>query len=265
LIYCALSGWGQEGVYAQRSGHDLNYVSIAGMTGEVNTPQPFGGQIADIGGAYAAVGAICAALFGRERGGTGAFIDCSLFDAALPFFAATWVEAVTRASSGEPHGRLTGKLACYNIYETRDNEYVALGALEPKFWENFCRSIERPDLIADYDAAPRQRYLLLELQEIFSMKTAAEWEALLDEMDCCFSRVNNATTVADHPQVQARRALGVRDDGVPWMRSPFRFEGDLPMIGDSPGYGAHTHAVMREAGYTDAEIDILVKSEAVQG
>lgn len=266
LIYCALSGWGQDGPYADRSGHDLNYTSVVGLTGEMNAPQPVGGQIADVGGAYAAVSAICAALFGRQRGGEGAFIDCALFDSAVPFFTLTWVEAITGAAQiGEPRGRLTGKYACYNLYRTRDGEYVTLAALEPKFWENFCRAIERLDLIPNYEQPSRQSYLLLELQGMFSMRTASEWSSLLDNADCCFSRVSTAPKTAEHPQIRARGLLGMGDDGVPWLRSPIRFAGVTPTIGASPGYGAHTRVVLREAGYTEFEIDVLIKSEAVQG
>ncbi|MCK6578835.1 MAG: CoA transferase [Anaerolineae bacterium] len=265
LIVCAISGWGQTGPVAQRSGHDLNYAAAAGLIGEMGAPQPFGGQVADVGGAYSAVGAICAALFARERGGEGAFIDCGLFDAAIPFGCATWVEAVA-AGGAAPHGRLAGRLACYNIYRARDGEPVSLAALEPKFWENFCRTVERPDLIANYEKPDRQRYLRLELEGIFAMQTADEWEAILGRADCCFSRVNTARTLAEDPQVMARAALGVTDAGQPWLRSPIRFDdGAPPEIADAPGYGAQTRTVLLETGYSDAEIDVLIKSEVVQG
>ncbi|MBK8022505.1 MAG: CoA transferase [Chloroflexi bacterium] len=270
LIVCALSGYGQDGEYAMQSGHDLNYTALAGLIGEMGTPQPMAGQVADIGGAYSAVASICAALFARERTGEGAFIDCALFDAAIPFFSSTWVEATARHDPDQIdeiglYGRLAGKLACYNIYRARDGEYVALAALEPKFWDNFCRTVERPDLIPGYEKMARQPYLIAELQGIFAVQTADEWEAILGRADCCFSRVNTAVTLADDPHVRSRGLLGVSSEGVPWLRSPLRFEAAPPVIGQAPGYGQHTRVVLREAGYTEAEIDALVASQAAQG
>lgn len=266
LIYCSISGWGQEGAYAQRSGHDLNYAAVAGLTGEMNTPQPTAGQTADIGGAYVAVSAICAALFGREKTGEGAYIDCALFDAAIPFFTVPWVEAVAQErESGEPRGRLTGKYACYNVYQTSDGEYAALAALEPKFWANFCKAVERPDLIADYEQPSRQRYLLIELQSIFGTKTAAEWSAALEDVDCCFSLVSKAESLAEHPQVKDRGVLGTAQDGSPFVRSPIRISGDEARNSAPPSYGADTRAVLREAGYRETEIDGLFRMGVIQG
>lgn len=260
LIYCALSGWGQTGPYAQRSGHDLNYLSIAGMLGALHRPQPFGGQVADTGGALVAVGAILAALFQRERTGEGAYIDASLFESGLLFLFQPWVEAVT--TRGEP-GTLTGGLACYNVYTARDGKRVSLAALEPKFWANFCHAVGRPDLIDDYQSPSRQSYLLAEVAGIFALRTAAEWDALLRDADCCYAPVNTLNVIADDPHIRARDLLGVAEDGVPWMRSPFRL--DPVPAGAAPGYGEHTRAELRAAGYTDAEIDALYAAGVAQG
>jgi crotonobetainyl-CoA:carnitine CoA-transferase CaiB-like acyl-CoA transferase len=259
LIYCSMSGWGQEGPYAQWSGHDLNYLAAGGMIGEMNQPQPPGGQIADIGGAYTAVAGITAALYQREKTRVGAYVDISLFESALPFFAATWAESVV---DPDARGTLSGKYACYNIYQTRDGRYVSLAALEFKFWENFCMAIERPDLIEDHLAPDRQRYLLAELAQIFALNPVSAWIDLLADADCCFAPVMNGDEITDDPQIRARQALGVRN-AVPWMRSPIRIDGDLPPLGMSPALGEHTRAVLREAGFSENEIGVLIKSEAV--
>ncbi len=259
LIFCSISGWGQTGPYAQRSGHDLNYVSAAGLIGEMNDPQPFGGQVADIGGAYNAVSGILAALYGREHSGAGSSVEISLFESAIPFLTASWVEAVADAPT---RGRLSGKYACYNVYRTRDDQAVSLAALEAKFWANFCAAVERPDLVEDYLAPERQRYLLVEMAELFRLKTAAEWDALLSEADCCFTRVTLAETAADQPQIRARGSL--RAGTAPYVRSPIRLDDDPPAPGASPNFGEHTRAVLREAGFSDTEIDVLIKSQAVR-
>jgi crotonobetainyl-CoA:carnitine CoA-transferase CaiB-like acyl-CoA transferase len=261
LIYCSLSGWGQDGPYARHSGHDLNYLAIAGMLGAMHRPQPLGGQVADTGGALVAVGAILAALFQRERTGEGAYIDASLFESGLLFLFQPWVEAVTLHSRGEP-GALTGGLACYNVYTTRDGKPVALAALEPKFWTNFCNSVERPDLIEEYQSPARQAYLLAEVAGLFSLRTAAEWDALLRDADCCYTPVNTLNATADDPHVQARELLNA-EGGVPRMRSPFRL--DSPASGAAPGYGEHTRAALHNAGYSDAEIEALYAAGVAQG
>lgn len=263
LIYCALSGWGKDGPYVERSGHDLNYVSTAGMTGSMTTPQVIGGQVADIGGAIVAATGIVSALLRRERTGEGAFVDTSLAESALPFMLYNWAEALATGARGG-QGALTGGLACYNTYSTRDGQYVALGALEPKFWANFCNAVGRPDLIEHHINPARQEYLRVELGGMFSMRTAAEWDALLGSADCCFSLVNSPDAIANDPHFKAREMLGVFADGTPWMRSPVRLSDSKPQISsDVPNYGQHTRAVLENAGYSPAEVDELLAAGVV--
>jgi alpha-methylacyl-CoA racemase len=262
LVYCAISGWGADGPYAGRSGHDLNYVSIAGLTGAMETPQVFGGQAADIGGAYIAMSGILAALLRREHSGTGGFVDASLFEATLPFGLYTWVEAVTTGRRGM--GGLTGGAACYRIYRARDGKTVSLAALEPKFWGNFCTAVERPDLLPDYLAPERQPYLRAELDEIFALRPADEWQDLLKDVDCCFALVNPPEALGDDAQVQARGLVGIDPDGAPWMRSPVHLDGDSFRVGSAPGYGEHTREVLREAGYSVDAIEALVAEKVVK-
>jgi crotonobetainyl-CoA:carnitine CoA-transferase CaiB-like acyl-CoA transferase len=261
LIYCALSGWGQDGPYAQREGHDLNYVALAGMTSAMPQPQPMGGQIADVGGAYIAVAGIVMALFKRERQGVGSFVDVSLFESGLPFAAYGWIEAL----SSESTGALTGGLACYNVYEAKDGKPVAIAALEPKFWENFCATVDRTDLIDNYTAPDRQRYLKGEVAEIFARRTADEWQSLLYDAECCFSLVNPPNALANEPQIQARGAAGVDAQNNAWLRSPIHTGDDAPVaFKPTPGYGAHTREILREAGYSDNVLEVLAKSGAIQ-
>ncbi len=262
LIYCSLSGWGQDGPYAQRGGHDLNYLSIAGMFGAMRSPQPLGGQVADVGGALVAAGAILAALFQRERTGEGAYLDTSLFESGLLFMFQPWVEAMTLHTHGEP-GALTGGLACYNVYTTRDGRAVSLAALESEFWTNFCDAVRRPDLVDDYLAPSRQAYLMAEVAGVFALRTADEWDVLLRDADCCYAPVNPINGIANDPHIHARGLLSVDEDGVPAMRSPFQ----LPSAasGAAPDYGAHTRTVLLQAGYTEGEIDVLYAAGVAQG
>ncbi len=263
LIYCAISGWGADGPYASRSGHDLNYVALAGVLGAMENPQPLGGQIADMGGAYTAVAGILAALFRRERTGEGSFVDTSLFESALPIGTYALVEGLMTGTGGG-HGGLTGGMACYRVYRARDGQPVALAALEPKFWSAFCLAVERPDLIPDYTAPERQPYLHRELDELFALATAEEWERRLQDVDCCFSRVTPPAAVIDDPHVRARGLFGIGEDGAPWLRSPVRLDGAEPTRGAVPGYGQHTRQVLIQVGYSAEQVEAFLQAGIVR-
>lgn len=255
LIYCAISGWGQDGPYAERSGHDLNYAALAGLVGAMPQPAPLGGQAADLSGAYVALAAIMAALLRRDRTGVGAVIDTALFEAALPLTLVGWLEAVYGPAASMLPGTLTGRYACYHVYTTADGEAVALAALEPKFWANFCRAVERPDLAAlDHLAPDLQPALTAELAAIFASRPATAWDALLSEADCCFTRVTPPAQIHDDPQVRTRESLGISDEG-PWLRSPLRLDQVEATHGPAPGLGEHTRAVLRDHGFSDDDID----------
>lgn len=259
LIYCSLSGWGQSGPYAHESGHDLNYLSRSGAIGASRTPQPPGGQIADVGGAYAAALGIVAALHRRHTTGSGDVLDISLFEASLPF---TFYQMVEGQAGGS--GALTGGYAYYDVYTTQDNRHVALAALEPKFWRNFCDAVERPDLIPLHSQPEQQDTLRTQLTDLFTAKDAAEWDALLSDKDCCFSLVTTPDEVLNDPQIQARDTGGVDAGGVPWLRSPVRMQGSEPPSRQRPPqYGEHTRDVLRECGFSDDEIARLLDAGAV--
>ena len=263
LVTCSLSGWGLDGPYAQRPQHDLNYIAAAGLLAAAGSPQPPGGQMADVGGALVAVGGILAALLRRERTGSGGVVDASLGESALPFVMYTWVEALTSGASGG-QGMLVGGLACYQVYRAGDGEAVALAALEPKFWDNFCRAVERPDLLDMHLAPARQDELRAELRTLFAQRTADEWADLLEDADCCFNRCIPPAELDRDPHHRARGNLGRFDDGTPWMRSPLRLSDSEPVISNEiPNYGEHTRSVLEEAGYTPAQIDELAAQGAV--
>lgn len=259
LIYCSLSGWGQSGPYAHDSGHDLNYLSRSGAIGATRTPQLPGGQIADVGGAYAAALGIVAALHRRNTTGTGDVLDISLFEASLPFAFYQIVESQAGGS-----GTLTGGYAYYDVYATRDQRHVALAALEPKFWRNFCDAVERPDLIPLHGQPEQQDALRSQLTELFAARDAAEWDTLLSDKDCCFSLVVPSDKAMNDAQVQARGSGGVDADGVPWLRSPVRMQAsEPPSRKRAPKYGEHTRDVLRECGFSDDEITRLLDAGAV--
>jgi alpha-methylacyl-CoA racemase len=258
LVYCSLSGWGQSGVYKERSGHDLNYVALHGLLGGMREPQPLGGQIADVGGAYVGVMGILAALLKRERSKEGDYIDVSLSESAIPFALYQLVESLVIGTKGG-QSALTGHMAYYNVYKSSDNRAMALGAIEVKFWENFCKAIGRSDWIARHSDILNQAALKTDLTSLFATKTAEEWESLLGEVDCCFTLVRSPESILQDPQIQARSILGEKD-GLPWMRSPVRLMSDDSFVlGTVPKQGENSAEILEESGFS---ADVIAQLQA---
>ncbi len=276
LVYCAISGYGQDGPYRDRAGHDLNYLGIAGLlglSGEADGPPvQAAGQIADIGGgALMAAFGILAALRERDRSGEGQFVDVSMTDGAL-----SWLGIIAGGVfAGAPTPRrgeleLGGRLLCYRPYACADG-WVTLGALEPKFWRAWCRGVAREDLIErqfDPPGSPAHA----EVEAIFAARTREAWQAFAAEHDCCLEPILELDEVLDSALVRARRmvveldqpgaAAPVRAIGVPVKLS--RTPGDHGRL-PGPGLGEHTAEVLREAGYDEAEIAALLAGGAVAG
>ena len=256
LIHCAITGYGQTGPYAERPGHDLNYVAVSGLLAAdrphtFDLPKMF---IADVGGgAMSAVIAILAALYGRTRTGEGASLDLSMHDAAL-----YWVmlpaarDLVDDGAAAEGELPTFGDHACYGVYETRDGKRLALGAMEMKFWETFCAAIERGDLVARHRSTPDdQRALIEELRAVFRERTRDEWLAFFDGRDVCLSPVNSPAEALRDPQAAARRTVVAGPHG--WAIRP-PFVSAPPALTPAPTVGADTVAVLADAGFSPAEI-----------
>ena len=276
LVYCAISGYGQDGPFTARSGHDMNYLGLNGLLGLTGNadgpPMQSAGQIADIGGgALMAVIGILIAVRERDRSGEGQFVDCSMFDGALSWLAMVAAEAMANGRAprrGEL--QLAGAITCYRPYKCADG-WVTLGALEPKFWKAFCLGVGREDLVKSaFDPPGSDTHAAVE--EIFAQRTRSEWQAFASEHDCCLEPVLELDEVLDSELVRAREMVTslaqpgaereVKLLGVPIKLS--RTPGD-PARGPGPVLGEHTDQVLREAGYADEEIEALVESGAVAG
>lgn len=263
IIYCSLSGWGQTGPYVDVSAHDLNYVSLNGLLGAQETAQPLGGQIADVGGSYVGVMGILAALFKRVTTGEGDYIDVALSESAMPFAMTSWVESyLTKRSGGQLW--LTGSCAYYRVYYAKDDQPMALGAIESKFWANFCNAIGKPEWISDHTQPEKQGYLIEELTTLFKTRDANAWGMLLGSADCCFTRITLPHELPYDPHVQVRGMVGVTEQGVPWMRSPVRLRDDTLDLQPAPDYGADTRTVLTDAGYTDDELTQLLADNIIR-
>jgi alpha-methylacyl-CoA racemase len=271
LVYCALSGYGQTGPRASAPGHDVNYLGYAGTldgTGMRGGPPVLAGlQIADLlGGAATAAIGILAALFGAARTGRGRYVDVAMADAVLAhqIFA---LGALEDAGTLAPRGRdlLTGGVPCYGVYETSDGRWLAVGALEAKFWRALCDALGRPDLLplqlatgADGERARSA------LEAIFAGATLAQWRARLEPVDCCVTPVLTFEEALSDPQFVARGMIVPRPDGSRQYAPPFKLAPPAFAVNrDAPAHGEHTRDVLREAGLDDAAIDALLRERAV--
>jgi alpha-methylacyl-CoA racemase len=276
LVYCAITGYGQDGPFRDRAGHDLNYlarVGLLGLTGDADGPPvQAAGQIADLGGgALMAAFGILAALRERDRTGEGQVVDVSMADGALSWLA--MVAARYFADGVAPRKgalELGGGLLCYRPYRCADG-WVALGALEPKFWQAWCGGVGREDLIErQFDPPASDAHGEVEAE--FARRTRAEWEAFNAEHDCCLEPVLGLDEALDSELVRARGMVAELDQpgaervvrllGVPVKLS--RTPGD-PARGPGPGLGEHTDAVLAELGYSAEEIERLKAAGAVAG
>jgi alpha-methylacyl-CoA racemase len=310
IVYCAITGYGQDGPKREAAGHDMNYlalVGLLGLTGERDGvgghPIQAAGQIADLGGgALMAAFGILAALRERDGGpahaaparsvhpgsaesaedpgrvpalrsgsGLGQVVDVSMADGAL-----SWLAMVAGRHFAErvvPHRgdlELAGSLICYRPYECADG-WVALGALEPKFWQAWCRGVQREDLIEKQFEGPGSD-AHAQVCDVFKARTRAQWLQFAHEHDCCLEPVLDLDEALDSELVRAREMVveieqpgvtgGVRQLGLPvkLTRTPGH-HAQRP----GPGLGEHTVEVLREAGCSAEEIDELVRAGAVAG
>lgn len=263
VVLCSISGYGQDGPYRDRAGHDIDYCAVAGvlaLNGPAERPFPLGVQVADLaGGSWPAVAGILAALVRRAATGEGAHVDVSMTEGALAMLT---MHVGAAAARGKPLRRgkelLVGGSACYGVYRTRDGRFVALGALEPKFFAGFCQAVGRPELAErqfDADGAGPVR----EVEEIFAARTFAEWSRFAAEHDVCVAPVLEGDEPRGDPQLEARGAFVAVD--TPWegramagLATPVRFASVEPPRRPAPELGADGEAVLAEAGFPAEEI-----------
>ena len=233
LVMCSITGYGQDGPFASRAGHDLNYMAVAGglgLNGErAGPPIPLSVQVADIGGGglQPAV-AILAALVAVQRGGEGRWIDASMTDGAVGWLALAFAARAAGERVARGDQRLAGRYACYRVYECKDGRHYSVAALEPKFWRALCEGLERPDLVElqySEDASAQAA-----LEEVFRSRTRDGWTEVLGPLDACCEPVLDLDEVPSHPQVVARRLL------------------ERGRQGRAPGLGEHTVELLREIG-----------------
>lgn len=273
LVLCSISGYGQDGPYKDRAGHDLNYCAMAGVLGlsgegPDRPPHPLPIQLADVaGGALWAATAINAALYAAARTGRGRHLDVSMCEGSLAFLIPDLGNL--DAGGAEPQRGaelLTGGGACYGVYRTQDGRYLSVAALEPKFWLAFNAAIGRPGDPAELLAGPaEQARIRAEIQATLGQRTRDEWELIFAGVDACVEPVLTLAEARAHRLHQAREAFFVIEDGpdgapLAQVRTPLRGRGAGPAA-PPPRLGQHSAAVLHEAGFTPQEIAALVQAQ----
>ncbi|MBS1226703.1 MAG: Alpha-methylacyl-CoA racemase [Candidatus Aminicenantes bacterium] len=254
IVYCAISGYGQDGPDRDLAGHDLDFTARSGILGLCGRPGELPAippvQIADLG----------SALFAA----TGILAWLGMLDSAV----AMMVMPAAEHEAGERGGRgrmpLSGKHPCYNVYRTRDGRDVSLAALEKKFWESFCRKVGRDDLVPLQFSEKAEDLALFEA--LFAGRTAAEWREILAGTDFCCEVVSSLDEVFEDPQVRARNLVIPPAPGGPAVRRvghPLRSRAEHGRK-PCPGHGEHTAELLREIGISEAEIDGLEASGVIR-
>ena len=274
IIYCSITGYGQDGPMRDRVGHDVNYLSYAGvlnLIGEPDRPPSIPGMpIADIaaGGMNAAIG-ILLALFAREKTGRGQYIDISMTDGMVAFLpVALFFQQLTGQDPRRADAMLSHRYACYNTYETADGRYLSIGAVENRFWKTLCEHFGVPQYTSlQYDDSGRNEILHF-MRATFKKKTLAEWDAELADLEICYGRVQTFSEMLADPLFREREMIlelaGRAGEKKPAIGVPVK-------LSETPGsvrnaavdFGESTGAILKELGYTEEEITLLARKDVI--
>lgn len=245
IIYCSLTGYGQTGPLRDMGGHDINYMALSGVLAQMkdkeNRPILPSTTFADFIGSITASEAILAALVKRERTGEGSYLDISLTDSMLAVMSN---HIPIEHATGDPNGvaALRNKVICYSIYETKDGRYVSLGALEPKFWQNFCRAISKEHLYKEqFTPVVSANPVYEQIKAIFKGKTLAEWTRFGFETDCCLAPILETGELAAHPYHREKGRF-LEMDGVRYIAATSLAE-ENRHGGTAPEFGEHSELV----------------------
>ncbi len=255
IVYCSLSGYGQDGPYRDRVGHDINYVGLSGLLGETVSkdgtfPAVPAYQIGDKAGGMFSAFMIVSALLNREAGNGGQYLDVSMTDVVTSFSTGqSWRAFMPEAIPESERSPAAMEAPCYHVYRTKDDKYVSIAPREEKFWEQLLKELDREDLM-EYQFATGEdaEYASEELQSEFETRTRDEWEEYLSE-EAMFAPVNEFDEVFEHPQLRAREMVGEMDVGdgetFSYVGFPAKSSSEIDdMRTPAPEFGEHTDEVL---------------------
>ena len=264
LVFCSISGYGQDGPYAQRAGQDLNYIGYAGVLDQIGAaggpPVVPNFQIGDLlGGALAPLVGLLAAVIDARASGRGRHVDVAMTDAVLAHAVFPLAGLLARLAP-PPRGAdlLSGGVPCYGVYATADGRHMAVGALEQKFWILLCDTLGRPDLKPFHLAfGAKGEQARRELAAVFASRSQHEWIEVFERVDCCVTPVLHIGEALDNEQLQAR-GMVVEADGLPQLAPPYKLSGyEFTVERAAPAPGQHSEEILREAGYAAQDIERL--------
>lgn len=279
VIFCALTGYGQDGPSKESAGHDINYLSRSGLmsySGRKNGgPVPYGLMIADTcSGSMNTIIGILAAVIYRNRTGEGQYVDVSMLDGMVGFLGPTGAAYLLNVDQNKEvlnsyEDALLNGGSLYDYYETKDGRYISVGPVEPKFFQIFCNGIGRPDLSAG-SIRPKQKEVKEEVKQIIKTKTLAEWTEIFNNTDACVEPVKNMReALLEDEQVKARSMVVkvpvINGEGrtITQVANPLKLSKcpqEYKFTGCAPGF--HTEQVVSELGFTEEEIEKLRKAGA---
>jgi crotonobetainyl-CoA:carnitine CoA-transferase CaiB-like acyl-CoA transferase len=263
IVYCSIAGFGQDGKYVNKPGHDLTMEAMAGLVDlnrglSDNKPASPSIPAADMAASLMALSAIMMALYRRASTGKGDYIDLSMYDALL-----SWTPNVLGpvfADNAHPVAkqmRPFGGAAMYRPYETADGKFLVLGGSEHHFAKNLLDALGRPDLLplAKHEPGPLQDPLKAFFEETFASQTLEHWVTFLKDVDLCWAPVRTLKDAVEDPYTIARGMVLTDDDGNKHLGIPIRFR-DEPGRADLrlPDYGAHSEELALQVGLSVAEI-----------
>ncbi len=274
IVYCSLTGYGQDSPYRDLPGHDANYLGIAGVLSTIGTidgrPVIPGIQIADIAGTYNATAAILSALYGKLRTGEGQYLDVAITDSAILFQILGMAQFMFSGENPKMSNEvLASKYAFYEVYQAKDGQYIISGNVEEKFWQDFLKAIGKEELMKDmYADEPRQSEVKQEIAEVIKTKTVAEWMAILKDYDVCTTPVNNYEQAIKDPHIVSRGLWFEMDDPVEGKISqfgyPVKFSTYKPGWRTAPpNLGENTNEILISLGYSEADITRLLENKIV--
>ncbi|MCA0988553.1 CaiB/BaiF CoA transferase family protein [Guptibacillus algicola] len=233
IIYCSLTGFGQAGTHAHLGSHDLNYQGLGGLLSQYSDEngkpvQPTFTTV-DYGGGVVASERISAALFQKERTGKGCYIDLALNDVMLSMLG---THAAYQAKKGKHNGPdfIDGSVVCYGLYETKDDRFVTLAALEPHFWKNFCQGVGKLDWLP-HAFSKKGDDTHKGITALFKERSLAEWTSFGEQHDCCLFPVLHIEEVINHSYGSSRGLVMKKDGQVHMLTSPYGSLKASPLLG----------------------------------
>jgi crotonobetainyl-CoA:carnitine CoA-transferase CaiB-like acyl-CoA transferase len=266
IVYCSLTGFGQTGPYKDLPGHDINFLALSGFLSlnRGNDPVVPALQVGDLAGGMLAALTITTALIARQHKNEAQYIDASMLDALL-----SWLTIPLALHTSENAGMLAGDRPYYRAYRTCDSGFLTVAAIEPQFWEELCKLINRPDLIPDqHSLEPRRTEVIEAIQSVLAQKTSQEWFSIMREHKLPCTPLLTLNEVLSDPHARERHMLIEKDQttkGLAYIGSPCKITGlDTVDLVPSPKLGQHSVELLKEIGYAEEELSDFLGKGIVQ-